>query len=618
MSFLFPVFSVSVSVPIAIAVTIPIAVSVSMVAGVHPVEDEGHVAELVLAVQLLHVGQLAAVEPSGAHHEDGEVADAVADGGVGHDTHRHVVGDDVVIAPAQLRHQLVQAAVHEQLGGVGRHGAGGDDVEVVVPGVGMYDVVHTDAVVGKEVGHARRVLVEVAAQGALADVEVHQHHLLLREHEAHGEVAGDERLSGALVERGEGDDLHRSVLLGHECHVGAQDAEALGEHPVLTVLGDARAGGLPVLWDFPEEGYADRSLEVPAAVHPGVHEEYHEEHHAGHCQPDEHPEQQDAVAHGRDGSSGSVHAVDGARVVVGHSLREGVLLAPVEQEHVERLLDFLLALDGEHLALLGGHGGEARLCLRLAAAGVVALHVDADDHVVDGADDALPQGVYGVVQLLHHGVAVAAVVDELVALELQGVVLADLPLDAGVADARPRGDEVALPGGVGEVVLDEPRQPELGLLLLRVGAVGLLLARVASGQRADVHHLVVLLERLQLGLHAAQLALDDDEPLVDELGGVHRHLVLVVDGLLVIYVDQRVEHVLGAPGRGVLQREHEDGGLVLLLPDAHAALEPPGHGVQRVLGDAYLAARPRLAPVVGAGHQDALVTDFSVSLSRTS
>ena len=135
-------------------------------------------------------------------------------------------------------------------------------------------------------------------------------------------------------------------------------------------------------------------------------------------------------------------------------------------------------------------------------------------------------------------------------------------------------------------------------------------ASVASGQRADVHHLVVLLERLQLGLHAAQLALDDDEPLVDELGGVHRHLVLVVDGLLVIYVDQRVEHVLGAPGRGVLQREHEDGGLVLLLPDAHAALEPPGHGVQRVLGDAYLAARPRLAPVVGAGHQDALVTDF--------
>ena len=400
------------------------------------------------------------------------------------------------------------------------------------------------------------------------------------------------------------------IGLGHECHVGAQDAEALGEHPVLTVLGDARAGGLPVLWDFPEEGYADRSLEVPAAVHPGVHEEYHEEHHAGHCQPDEHPEQQDAVAHGRDGSSGSVHAVDGARVVVGHSLREGVLLAPVEQEHVERLLDFLLALDGEHLALLGGHGGEARLCLRLAAAGVVALHVDADDHVVDGADDALPQGVYGVVQLLHHGVAVAAVVDELVALELQGVVLADLPLDAGVADARPRGDEVALPGGVGEVVLDEPRQPELGLLLLRIGAVGLLLARVASGQRADVHHLVVLLERLQLGLHAAQLALDDDEPLVDELGGVHRHLVLVVDGLLVIYVDQRVEHVLGAPGRGVLQREHEDGGLVLLLPDAHAALEPPGHGVQRVLGDAYLAARPRLAPVVGAGHQDALVTDF--------
>ena len=130
------------------------------------------------------------------------------------------------------------------------------------------------------------------------------------------------------------------------------------------------------------------------------------------------------------------------RVVVGHRLREGVLLPPVEKEHVERLLDFLLPLDGEHLPFLGGHGGKPRLCLLLAAARVVALHVDPHNHVVHRTDDTLPQGVYAVVKLLHHGVALAAVGYQLVALQLQGVVLVYLPLHGGVADARPRGDEV--------------------------------------------------------------------------------------------------------------------------------------------------------------------------------
>ena len=217
--------------------------------------------------------------------------------------------------------------------------------------------------------------------------------------------------------------------------------------------------------------------------------------------------------------------------------------------------------------------------------------------------------MYAVVKLLHHGVALAAVGYQLVALQLQGVVLVYLPLHGGVADARPRGDEVTAFRGVGEVLLDEPRQFQLGLLLQRVGAVGLCLAHVAAGQRADVHHLVVLLERFQLGLHAAKLPLDDEQALVDELGGVHRHLVLVVDGFLVIHVHQRVQHVLGTQGRAVLQREHEDGRLVLLLPDSHAALEASRHGVQRVLDDVDLAARPRLAPVVGTRHQYPLAAD---------
>ena len=60
-----------------------------------------------------------------------------------------------------------------------------------------------------------------------------------------------------------------------------------------------------------------------------------------------------------------------------------------------------------------------------------------------------------------------------------------------------------------------------------------------------------------MGLHASQFAFDDDEPLVDELGGVDGHLVLVVDGLLVVDRDQHVQNILG-PSRGtILQGEGE-------------------------------------------------------------
>ena len=190
-----------------------------------------------------------------------------------------------------------------------------------------------------------------------------------------------------------------------------------------------------VLWDFPEERYADRSFQVLAAVYPRVHEEYHQERHARNCNSNKHPEQQDAVAVGRDGSPRPVHAVYRPRVVVHHRLRKGVLFPAVQQEHIECFLDFLLAFDGKHLAFFRGDGGETGLCLCFAAARVAPFHVDAHYHVVHRPDDGLLQRVDGIVQFLHHGVAFAAVRYQLVTFQLQGVVLADLALHVHVADA---------------------------------------------------------------------------------------------------------------------------------------------------------------------------------------
>lgn len=116
-SFPSPVFPVSVTIAIPVSISVTVATAVRA----HPVEDNCHVAELVIAVKLLHVGQQAAVQAAGAHHEDGEVADAVGDSGVRHDAHGDIVHDDVVVALAQFLHHRVKPFVHEQLRRVGCH-----------------------------------------------------------------------------------------------------------------------------------------------------------------------------------------------------------------------------------------------------------------------------------------------------------------------------------------------------------------------------------------------------------------------------------------------------------------------------------------------------------------
>ena len=77
-----------------------------------------------------------------------------------------------------------------------------------------------------------------------------------------------------------------------------------------------------------------------------------------------------------------------------------------------------------------------------------------------------------------------------------------------------------------------------------------------------------------MGLHASQLAFDDDEPLVDELGRVHGHLVLVIHRLLVVDGNQGVDDILRPLRRPVPHGKGQDGRIVLLLAYAYA----PGNG----------------------------------------
>ena len=118
-----------------------------------------------------------------------------------------------------------------------------------------------------------------------------------------------------------------------------------------------------------------------------------------------------------------------------------------------------------------------------------------------------------------------------------------------------------------------------------------------------VHNLVALFEGLQLGLHASQLAFDDDEPLADEVGRVDGHLVFVLDGLFVIHINERVEHVFGPGGRIVLQREGEDGRFFLFLLDAQCVFVVVHHRFHGAFHDPYGSAHPGIVAVVGgSGH----------------
>ena len=96
-----------------------------------------------------------------------------------------------------------------------------------------------------------------------------------------------------------------------------------------------------------------------------------------------------------------------------------------------------------------------------------------------------------------------------------------------------------------QIILDVGGQPELGFHLQRF-AVGLAaLIEIGAGGIVDIENAVVALVGLQLALHTTQFAADDDETLIDEVGGIDSHLVLVADSILVVGSDEHVEHILG-------------------------------------------------------------------------
>ena len=240
---------------------------------------------------------------------------------------------------------------------------------------------------------------------------------------------------------------------------------------------------------------------------------------------------------------------------------------------------------------------------------ILPAHIQAHYHIVHGPDDRLLHRPEGIVYLLHDRVLLAAVLYEFVAAELGSIVLRDLGLDIHVGDTGIGRNQVHLLRRVGEIILDILRETQLGIELEDTGIVFLGLAHVHSGCRAEVHYLVRLLEGLQVGLHSAELPLDDDETLVDELRGVDGHLVLVVDSLLVVHRYEHIQHIFSTFRRSVLQGQGQDGSLVLLLADTEIAENGCHHRRHRNLGDVYFRILPFRREIVRPGHEDLAAAD---------
>ena len=112
-------------------------------------------------------------------NEEGVVYKVLDDVGIHHQAGRCGIHDNVVVGLAELGYHLVQFAVAQQFGWVGRYGTGEDAVHAGADDVALDNAVPvvdlSGEVVGKACVFAR---VEVARQGAFTHVKVDNHGLL--------------------------------------------------------------------------------------------------------------------------------------------------------------------------------------------------------------------------------------------------------------------------------------------------------------------------------------------------------------------------------------------------------------------------------------------------------
>lgn len=400
------------------------------------------------------------------------------------------------------------------------------------------------------------------------------------------------------IRRGDHDDLQLARLDAHEAQVRTDQPECLRDAVAAVVAHHHRSlpGRTVVFGDVAEERNAQFVLDVLAAADGGV-ENFHQVDDAERRgQTEQQCDEEDDDRAGRHGGAAAVGRIDDPGVVVGDGLGQFILLAFVQQVEVELLLDALLAGIVEQFGALAGRRSDARTGEALLAADVVQLDFERRDMRLERGDDRPPQRGQLAVEILDDGAVARCVAGEFVAAEHQLVVVLDLVGDRHVGDGDVGRDQVAQLGVVEQIVAYVLRHADLVLHRKTCGFELRTLGQALRGLRRDVVHLVVFLIGRDLAVYGVQFRTDDAQPLVDEVGRVVGDTVLVVDRLVVIAGDERVDDVLRTAGNVVVERNGDGVGLLLDQLDGDSLVVTRGHAAHDLF-----AHRNRVAEVV-VGH----------------
>ena len=180
-----------------------------------------------------------------------------------------------------------------------------------------------------------------------------------------------------------------------------------------------------------------------------------------------------------------------------------------------------------------------------------------------------------------------------------------LAFDAHIVEAYVARNHILGLAGIVEVVPYVIGKSEPCLQFGYDSRGGLGLAQIAGSRLFCAHHHVAGLERIQFPLHVEQFLLNDAYPVRKELGGVHSHLILVGNRLLVIDHKEHIQHIPGPLPGQVLKGKAKNRALLFGLADLEAGQQLCGHRGRSALADLYAASVPLLA-VDGAGNDDQL------------
>ena len=229
-----------------------------------------------------------------------------------------------------------------------------------------------------------------------------------------------------------------------------------------------------IVWNLAQERNI-HVLQVLPATHGGIHALTHEDDDYRNEESQHEGYEHDVAAHRCHRLVVARRRGDDAGIVGGECLGKLVLLALLEEEEIERLLDLLLATHGLQVLSLvriaGNLGGSGSLvCLQGAQLGLEGYH-----EVVETGSDALAHGAKALVVVSHQWVLLARVSHQVVTLQLTLVVFSNLLLYARALDACIGRQELVLAHLAGEIVSDilgnGEARVEIHDLLVHLGAL---------------------------------------------------------------------------------------------------------------------------------------------------